>query len=61
MKMRIAFFAVAAASLGYLPAARAQQSQPRIPEQLKVVIDATRPPIRSQNISSAVSLSTSAP
>jgi alpha-N-arabinofuranosidase len=42
MKMRIAFFAVAAASLGYLPAARAQQAQPRIPEQLKVVIDANQ-------------------
>jgi len=39
MKMRIALFAVAVTSLGYLPAAAAQESQPSVPDHLQVSID----------------------
>ena len=40
MKMRIAILAAAFMPLGYLPVAVAQQTQPVIPDELKVTIDA---------------------
>lgn len=39
MKMRVALFATAVVPLSYLQAAHAQESQPSVPDQLKVIID----------------------
>ena len=39
MKMRVGLFAAAVMPLGYLPVAIAQQSQPGVPDRLKVTFD----------------------